>query len=80
MDLVFLHICGMLPALGLPVSLQGSAVLQAAELKTFVKNHSLHLRDDTQFPASNVFVSLPFCHLVFRGTSDLNYSIRPLFI
>lgn len=80
MDLVFLRICGMLPALGLPVSLQGSAVLQAAKLKAFVKNHSLHLRDNTQFPASDVFVSLPFCHLVFRGTSDLNYSIQPLFI
>lgn len=70
----------MLPTLGLPVSLQGSAVLQAAELKTFVKNHSLHLRDDAQFPASDDFVLLPFCRLVFRGTSDLNYSLQPLFI
>lgn len=58
----------------------GQRFLQAAELKAFVKNHSLHLRDNTQFPASDVFVSLPFCHLVFRGTSDLNYSIQPLFI
>ena len=58
----------------------GQCFLQAAELKVFVKNHSLHLRDNTQFPASDVFVSLPFCHLVFRGTSDLNYSIQPLFI